>query len=549
MGTVGLSFGSPTSGTGFDVATTVASIVANLQKVEQPWKDQLTALEAQDTALSNIGTLFSALSTDMSALTDFTGITTLKEGSSSNTNLLELTSATSSAVPGSYEVQINSLATTAYGYMDPVASVSDTLTGSVTINGTEIDVPAAGSGNDNLQGLANVITSSGAGVTASVLTDANGSRLVLTSKTSGAAGSLTVSSSLMDGSTAVSFNSVLATGSNASLTVNGVDLESASNTVSGLIPGVTFQLLGQTATGSEVQVVIANDTSDTETAISQFVTDYNSLITAINAQEGKDSDGNAEPLFGSPTLSLLQQQLLSGINFQNPNGYLSAVSSASDTLTGSITINGTEVDVPAAGSGSDNLAGLAAAINAAGAGVTANVVNNGGGPQLVLAPMTTGATVTVSSSLTDSATGATLSYTGGDNSISGLTSLGVSMNNDGTIDLDAEALESALNSNFSGVVAFFQNANSWGTTFATMLNQSGDTSSTGILKLAENSNANIESTLNADVSREDALIATQQTRITAELNTANEILQELPAQLQGVDEMYSALSGYNEKSI
>ena len=46
MGTVGLSFGSPTSGAGFDVSSTVAAIVANLQNVETPWKNQLTTLES-----------------------------------------------------------------------------------------------------------------------------------------------------------------------------------------------------------------------------------------------------------------------------------------------------------------------------------------------------------------------------------------------------------------------------------------------------------------------------------------------------------------------
>ena len=74
MSTVGLNFGSPTSGQGFDVTETVNSIVANLQKVETPWKNQLTSLQAQDTQLSNLGTLLSALSSDVSKLTDFTGI-------------------------------------------------------------------------------------------------------------------------------------------------------------------------------------------------------------------------------------------------------------------------------------------------------------------------------------------------------------------------------------------------------------------------------------------------------------------------------------------
>ncbi len=134
-------------------------------------------------------------------------------------------------------------------------------------------------------------------------------------------------------------------GKDASLTIDGVPLTSASNTVSNLIPGVTFQLL---ATGPQesdttlepIQVVIANDNSGVESTVNQFVTDYNSLISAVNTQEGHDASGNPEPLFGSPTLSLLQQQLLSSLNKQSPNGYLDSVSStAGATLSGSINIS------------------------------------------------------------------------------------------------------------------------------------------------------------------------------------------------------------------
>ncbi len=71
MGTVGLNFGSPTSGAGFNVSSTVAEIISNLQNVETPWKNQLTSLESQDTVISSLGTLFSNLSTDLSQLTDF----------------------------------------------------------------------------------------------------------------------------------------------------------------------------------------------------------------------------------------------------------------------------------------------------------------------------------------------------------------------------------------------------------------------------------------------------------------------------------------------
>ncbi len=797
MGTVGLSFGSPTSGAGFDVSSTVAEIVGNLQNVETPWKSQLTSLESQDAAISNLGTLFSNLSNDMSSLTDFQGIMAQKEGSSSDTSVLELMNATSSAATGTYSVVVNSLATTANGYLDSIAKSSDTLTGSITINGTAVNVPDSSTGNNTLSGLASAINSASIGVTASVVTDANGSRLSLVSNTSGASGSLSVTSAIDDGSTALNYNSNLATGANASLSVNGVTYSAASNSVSTIIPGVTFQLLGKSSSGSEVQVVIANDNSDVESTVNQFVTDYNSLISAINTQEGNDSSGNAEPLFGSPTLTLLQQELLSGLNTESPNGYVDSISSTngtfladqsaikiqtgdgssanfivgsgsdsampgtyytdntdsggvdngntlaglaatinavsvipllgysgtagtdatdsaaattssgtlpgipseSDALTGSISIqvgSGTAqaIDVPAT-SGDNTLTGLMDAINNAGIGVTASIVQNSGTGfySLSLVSGTSGSagTLTVTSSVLDTNTvGATAgvstsngestlaltsgtagtngaltvtsaltastpaalgytegNYTGGqdsgefgtvksssdtlagsmniqvgsgsaqtitldssDNTLSGLmsainnanigvqaslntdgtalvltsdtsgstgmltvtsniydtsdiassthlnynsssdinslTDLGISVNDDGSLTFDANSLDSLLNTDYSSVVGFFQNANGWGQTFANMLTNAGTSSSTGILALASSSNSSIESTLNAEISKEQSYISAQQISLTAELNSANEIMQELPSQLNGMNELYSAITGYDE---
>ena len=58
------------------------------------------------------------------------------------------------------------------------------------------------------------------------------------------------------------------------------------------------------------------------------------------------------------------------------------------------------------------------------------------------------------------------------------------MNNDGSLTFDAASLDSVLNSDYSGVAGFFQNANSWGQTFSTMLTNAGTSSTTGILALA-----------------------------------------------------------------
>jgi flagellar hook-associated protein 2 len=800
MGTVGLSFGSPTSGAGFNVSATVAEIVGNLQNVEKPWKTQLTGLESQDTAISSLGTLFSNLSNDMSSLTNPEGILSQKTGSSSDTNVLTLTSADNSAVAGTHTVTVTSLAQTSSGYLAPITSASDKLTGSITLqvgSGTAQTITVNSSDN-TLAGLAAAINSSSVGVTASVLTDSSGSRLSLVSGTSGANGNLTISSNSIaasktllnysgsagtstanstgtltsitdagdaltgsisiqvgngtkqtidvppnsatspsnnlsglegainaanigvtasivtnsDGSSSLSLLSQTAgpagtlnvtssivdtsnslgytstvTGEDAKLSVDGVSLTSASNTVANLIPGITFQLLAPSATETgggleQVQVVIGNDNTDVESTVNQMVTDYNSLISAINTQEGKDSSGNPEPLFGSPTLSLLQQQLMGGLNATNPNGSLASVStnpdttlsgsmsisvgggtaetivfgaapgsppantvytgsgvntlsglasainsanigvtaavvtsdgestltltsqtsgasgalsvsssivataptaltytdtggytkttadtgtlgtaaSASDALTGSVTIKvgsgpAETIDVPPASatSPSNNLSGLAGAINGLGIGVTASVVTNSttGVSSLQLTSGTVGSAgaLTVTSAVLDttSPTNTTLNYTNSSD-INSLTSLGVSVNNDGSLTFDANSLDSLLNTDYASVAGFFQNASGWGQSFATMLTNAGTSSPTGILSLASSSNSNIESTLNADISKEDLMISAQQSSLTTELNQANQIMQQLPTELEGVNELYSAITGYDQNT-
>jgi len=782
MGTVGLSFGSPTSGAGFDVSSTVSEIVANLQNVETPWKSQLTSLESQDTAISSLGTLMSSLSNDMSSLTDFNGILAQKEGSSSNTDVVELTAASSAAIAGSHTVTVNNLAQTSSGYLAEITNGSDTLTGSVTLQvgpGGQSKTFKLDSTDNTLAGLARAINASSVGIDASVLTDSTGSRLSLVSGTSGAkgniivsgntlndavtntlgasvtagtgtalstaqlaavssssenltgtisvsvgggsaqtinmndvntaeggttladlsqyinsasnafpfaasvvtnsdgtasleltsgtagsAGTLAVNSALVDSSTALGYTAAV-NGIDANLTIDGVsNLTSASNAVTNLIPGVTFQLLATSS--SPIQIVIGNDNADVESTVNQFVTDYNSLMSAINTQEGNTTSGTAEPLFGSPTLAVLQEQILGSINTQNPNGYLDSISNASDTLSGSIsfsladglplfysgtpgsdanattgaiattstgTLNpimnsgdtlsgsisiqvgsGTEqtvkvgsssttatlaglmsainsanigvtasivtgsdgsqslsltsltsgsagtltvtssiadtspqtVDVPA----SDNtLAGMADAINASHVGVTANVVANSSGSHLeFVSNYATAGQLAVNSSMTDSTTGVALNYNSSGSDINSLSGLGISVNNNGTLTFDASSLDSLLNTDYSSVVGFFQNANSWGQTVSNLLNNAGESSPTGILSLASSSNSNIESSLNAEVSKENAIISTEQKSLTAELNSANEIMQQLPTQLDGMNELYSAITGYNKNS-
>src|SRR6266851_5186772 len=407
MGTVGISFGSATSGQGFDVASTVTQIQASEQAIETPWKNQLTALQAQDTVLSSLGSDLATLTTSLQALTDFSGVLSEKQGSSSNTNLLSLTSASLTASAGSHTIVINSLAQTSSEASSAITDPNDTLSGSLTIQGHTFNVDSVDN-DTTLASLSAAINSAGIGVKANVITDSTGSRLSLVSGTSGVAGQLSATGSLSGASAGPIAFSSSQVGKDASLTVDGVAITTGSNTVSNAIPGVTFQLLGSSP-GTQIQVEITNGNTDIGTAIGKFVTAYNAVINDINGQEKNDSSGKAEPLFGNPTLALIQSQ-----------------------ITGAL--------------------------------------------------------------FTGAASGA----------IKNITQLGIGLNNDGTL---------ALN---------------------------------GAVFLAQQQNSAQEKALNTSISNEDTLLSAQKTQLTNELNTANQILQSIPSQLNQVNEIYSAITGFNQ---
>ena len=453
MGTVGLNFGSATSGAGFDVAATVSSILAISSSIETPWKTQLTSLQAQDTALTGLGTNLSSLSTAVDALTNFDGVLASKQGSSSDTNVLTLSSASASAIAGSHTITVTSLAQTSSQYSDQITNASDTLSGSLSIQiGSGARQTITLNSTDNtLATLATAINSGSYGVTASVVSSTSGSRLSLVSNTSGAAGALTLTPSLTDATTSTSVRfSVGQTGQDAQLTVDGLATTSASNTVTGAIPGVTFQLLAA-ASGTPVQVQITNDNSTVETAVQALVTAYNAVVASVKTQEGKDATGAAEPLYGDPTLALIQSQL-------------------SSSLLG---------------------------------GAARGSINNIG-------------------------------------------QLGLTLGENGTLSLDVSTLDSTLNAHYADVTGFLQNSGSFGQTFSTALGTLGSSSPTGAVSLALAQNSSEETGLNANITAEDALIATEKTTLTAELTTANQILQSIPSQLNEVNEIYSSITGYNQ---
>lgn len=276
-----------------------------------------TKLSAYGTLQSSLGTL-QAASARLSNLSLFQGV----KAASSFTTVLTA-SADATAAAGSYAItvsqlaQAQSLATT--GQASATAAVGS---GTVTFkmgSGSAIDVTIGT--NNTLEGIRDAINATkDVGVAASIVNDggANPFRLVLVSSKTGAASTMDITVTGDAGlKTLMNHNAVdaktmteTAAAKNALLTVNGLAITSATNTVAEPMQGVTLTLV---KTGDST-LTVARDTASASSAINAFVASYNSLLstgktlTTYNASSQKGS-----ALTGDSTLRNLQVQLRSAL--------------------------------------------------------------------------------------------------------------------------------------------------------------------------------------------------------------------------------------------
>lgn len=335
---------APGVGSGLDVNSIVSQLVA---AEGDPQTQRLNTEEATyQSELTSYGTLKGALAAfegAASALTTNSAFQT-KTANVSNSQVLSA-SATSVASSGSYSVQISQLAQSqALASSTSYSAVSDTIgTGTLTFKfGTTsydptTDTYSSFTENPNepskqvtitdgsLQGIRDSINNANIGVTASIVQDGSGYRLLLVSDQSGADSTMQVSvaedgsnptntdntglSQLAFNASATNLQQTVA-GQDANLTINGLAITSSSNTLSGAIHGVTLNLLGQTTSGSPVQVSVQGDTTSVSSSIQNFVKTYNDLISSISTLTSYDpSTGQAGPLLGDPAVRGIENDL------------------------------------------------------------------------------------------------------------------------------------------------------------------------------------------------------------------------------------------------
>ncbi|MGY8828241.1 MAG: flagellar filament capping protein FliD, partial [Pseudomonadales bacterium] len=186
--------------TGIGSGIKIDEIVTAMVNAERaPKTNQLDRLEKTTVArISAMGSLTSALNTFKTAVDSLNkpSLFESRTASSSNTSALKVTASTT-APAGNYNVQVKQLATSSKVALQSVTG-GNTATfnsGSLTIStGSSSFGVNITSGNNTLAGMRDAINEAGksSGVSATIITDDSGSRLVLNSTKSGAGNDIQV---------------------------------------------------------------------------------------------------------------------------------------------------------------------------------------------------------------------------------------------------------------------------------------------------------------------------------------------------------------------
>lgn len=293
------------SSSGIGSGLDVNSIVTQLMTAESaPLNILKTKASSFNAKLSAYGTLKSAISTFQTTLKDLTGSgLTAQTATTSNPSMLGV-SAGSTATPGVYAIEVTQLAQQ-HKLMSPgVTDATAPLGGgrgamTIEVGGKSVDIPA---GDYSLQGISNAINAANAGVSATIVNNGDatlGNHLVITATDSGVVNSVKITADANSCLSQFQFDPAapLAAGTvmlqkqearNAKFTIDNIEIEKPSNTITDAINGITLNLL-QANVGTTVNVTVAHDKSAAKTALTGFVDAYNKLNSTVKKMTSYDA--------------------------------------------------------------------------------------------------------------------------------------------------------------------------------------------------------------------------------------------------------------------
>lgn len=291
------------AGSGLELEALVTNLMAverqplsSLQKQVSSYNSKISALGTLSSKLNSLQTAAKALVPNVlqSPLQKFASYS----ASLGDTNIGTVT-ATTGAVAGSYNLNVTHLAQAQKVTSGVLPSTLNTGTltidfGSVSGGAFTADPDRQATINittetNTPEGLRNAINQANIGVSATIVNGTNGPQLVLTGSEGGD------KAFKLSGISGLTYDPGPKTGDfsnnqeaqNAAFTVDGIAATSNSNTVTGVIDGVTLNLA---KTGSTTLTVKQDNTTNLKSALEGFVSAYNSAVTSMTSLGAYNSE-------------------------------------------------------------------------------------------------------------------------------------------------------------------------------------------------------------------------------------------------------------------
>ncbi|WP_061241431.1 flagellar filament capping protein FliD [Ectopseudomonas composti] len=340
--------------TGLGSGIKIDEIVTALVNAERaPKTNQLDNLEKQTTTrISAMGSLTGALNTFKTAV-DALNKSSLFESrtaSTSSSSVLKATAATT-APAGTYSVQVQQLAASSKVALQSVSGGTEATFNSGTLeisagsSSISVDITAA---NNTLAGMRDAINEAGkdSGISAAIITDDSGSRLVLSSTKTGAGNDIQVAvteDGVTSGNNALSGQAftptvdpddaeaflkpssdtgaggVITQAKSAKLTIDGLQLVRNSNKIEDALEGVTLDLVSAQSTtdladGKTINLTVGVDKGSVKSNLQKFVDAYNALMSSTAQLTAVVKvDGSNEPVTGPLVGDSTVRNVMSGL--------------------------------------------------------------------------------------------------------------------------------------------------------------------------------------------------------------------------------------------
>lgn len=356
-------------GSGLPVDDIISQLVALEKKPLENLQLRAEKIGTRISSYAEIKGLVSALEDAASKLALDSGWNTLAVKSSKESAVS--VSVSGLASPTSFSVGVQKLAQAQSNVSTAIAAGASIGSGQLTLElgswnagvftaGTSAPVSITVAATDTLAQVAAKINDSGAGVVATVLSDASGERLMLRSKDTGVAAGFRIAAQDDDGANDNSGLSRLAfdlgnptvgmaattyqAAQNAEATINGIAVTSPNNRLEGAIPGLTIGL--NEVTTADALVSASVDKAAMTANIQAFVDAYNNLNTYLSESTKYDeATKTAGVLQGDSTTVGLRGSLRSVLNGSLGEGMFRTLSDIGITMArdGSLTVNGAKL--------------------------------------------------------------------------------------------------------------------------------------------------------------------------------------------------------------